>query len=282
MHAGKHTNIMPGAPFGVEQQSMLKKGSLNVGCGTYSYSLDGPPPKDTSGSAEGTNKVCLPAKQGPMGFDREEAISTLVPQFCGQDLIKNQSFGKKSKLPLIGDFRSQVYPEMTVSLAMTGYKCAEETLQFVGTDHCIQMLGVLIDGCSTDTRTEKMGGTLDDQCVSYSVTNTPQRDWAPGTCSVAITQYDGKDNTFEATIKDSKGQLLGQCKKSPSSKGLASVCEERGHGVLKTPVSMAWWDGGVIQVFYQKTLFKTTESNCKGGSDKYKDGKRSITCDLAC
>ena len=71
------------------------------------------------------------------------------------------------------------------------------------------MMGVLIDGCGTDTRTEKMGDAVDDQCVSFSISNTPHCDGAKGTCTVAIKQYNGKDSAFEATIKDAKGQLLG-------------------------------------------------------------------------
>jgi len=40
---GGHTNQIPGGHNGGQQNSMVKNGSIEVGCGKYSYSLEGPP-----------------------------------------------------------------------------------------------------------------------------------------------------------------------------------------------------------------------------------------------
>jgi hypothetical protein len=166
---------------------VFKSGSIDVCCGKYSYSISEPEKKDTSAPKDGTNKQCVATKSNPLGFDRDEAMNTIIPQFCGGDSVKDQTFKKDSKYPTL-DYRSKVYPDMMVNLAISRGKCDDNTSMFVNKDRCQHMLGaILVDACTTDTKADKMGGTLDDQCVPYSIKILhAQADYAKGTCSVTF------------------------------------------------------------------------------------------------
>jgi hypothetical protein len=188
---------------------MVKSSSLDVECGCYSYSLSGPPPIASSSTPDGTDQKCLAEKSNHLGFDCLEAIDTIIPQFCTQAA---QLLKKTTKLPTL-DFRSKIYPETVVNVAITDFTCGSNTGVSIGEDRCKHLLGRLADSCTTNTITDRMGGILIDQCITYSIKSSqPQTDFVHGTCSVGITQYyDGTKYSIDAVFKDVKGGLLTQC-----------------------------------------------------------------------
>jgi hypothetical protein len=264
---------------------MLKSGSIDVGCGKYSYSITEPEKKDTSAPKDGTNKQCVTAKSNPLGFDRDEAMNTIIPQFCGGDSVKDQTFEKDSKYPTL-DYRSKVYPDMMVNLAISRGKCDDNTSMFVSKDRCQHMLGaILVDACTTDTKADKMGGTLDDQCVTYSIkTSQAKAEYAKGTCSVTLTHYyDGKSYKIDGTVKDAKGGLLSQVKDAKAELNTQAIVQTGNHGVLGKSVMATQRQDGTMSIQYTSDqTFSTVDKQCKGGKDKFKDGKRTIECTFTC
>jgi hypothetical protein len=271
--------------MGGKMDSMVKKGSLDVGCGKYSFELEGPEPKDNSAPKDGKNKQCVPSMIFPMGFERKEALETIIPQFCSQRDVEDKMFDKDSKYPSLS-YRSQVYPDMTVNLAITRNKeCSDRSSTFVTKDRCKHLLGgVAVDACSVNQDEDKMGGTVDDGCLTYSIKASQNKlDYAKGTCHVDITQYfDGKNYKLDAVIKDAKNGLLAQCKNEKLQIDRVVLCQTGNHSVLPKMVQMVQRDDGRLWVSYQGAGFISDDKVCKGGKDKYKDGKRSMSCTITC
>jgi hypothetical protein len=51
---------LSGGHYGGQQNSMVNKGSVEVGCGKYSYSLEGPPRSPASGPASVPTGITSP------------------------------------------------------------------------------------------------------------------------------------------------------------------------------------------------------------------------------
>ena len=141
---------------------MVKKGSLDVGCGKYSFSLNGPPKPLPSSSTDGTNRNCVPAGRSndSMGMHRDEARNTIIPQFCSRGDVKDQTFGKDSTYPKL-DYRSLEYPDIMVNIEITRNKeCNDKTTTFVPENGCRHFLSdVLLDGCNS---------FIGDSCLAVS------------------------------------------------------------------------------------------------------------------
>jgi hypothetical protein len=270
--------------MGPQSNSMVKKGSMDVGCGTYSFELNGPPAeKDTSLPNDGTNKQCVPSSPYPMGFNRKEALETIIPQFCSRGDVNNQLLGKDSKYPTL-EYRSLEYPDMLVNIAIAWKADCKDTIStFVDKDRCQHLLGGIgVDACSVNQDDDKMGGTVDEGCLTYSTKGTHRKgDVAHGTCSIDITQYfDGKNYKVDGIIKDAKGGLLSQCKDEKAKINEVVICQTGNHGMLPMMVHLIQRDDGTLSVSYDKQDFRSTI--CKGHDSKYKDGKKSISCPFSC
>lgn len=152
-------------------------------------------------------------------------------------------------------------------------------------EDCKFAFSSLNNGCDTDTRTEKKGGTFNYRCLKYNLSGTGTPKYKPGWCGLHITHYQKPDPSkdpysINVVLEDADSMIIGNTLGTVESRNPIVVPGFGGQLPVQLIVTMGNVDKDPVQFAYGDQNWDSDSSQCKMG--KYDHGKREGDCGFNC
>ena len=163
--------------------------------------------------------------------------------------------------------------------------CVNDEYKLVNAD-CQTAFAALNDGCDTDTRTQKHGGTYDYRCIKYTLSGTGTPKYAPGWCGLHIIQYQKPDPSKDAykvdvAMKDKNGMVIGNTLGAVDASKAVNVAGFGGQLAHELVVTTGAVDNDPVTFAYGDQSWSSSDgSRCSMGD--YDSGSRNGDCGFNC
>ncbi len=163
--------------------------------------------------------------------------------------------------------------------------CVKDEYNLVNAD-CQTAFAALNDGCDTNTRTEKHGGTYDYRCIRYTLSGTGTPKYAPGWCGLHIIQYQKPDPSkdsykVDVVMKDKNGMVIGNTLGAVDASNPVSIAGFGGQLPQQLVVTTGAIDSDPIKFAYGEQSWDSSDgSHCSIGH--YDHGERNGDCGFTC
>jgi hypothetical protein len=152
-------------------------------------------------------------------------------------------------------------------------------------DDCKTAFSSLNNGCDTDTRTEKKGGSYNYRCLKYNLSGTGTPKYKPGWCGLHISHHQKPDPSkdpysVEVLLKDADSMIIGNTLGVVDARDPVAVSGFGGQLPVQLIVTTGGVDADPVKFAYGDQSWDSNSDQCKMG--KYDSGKREGDCGFNC